>query len=231
MLNSIGLQGPGLEGLLSSTLPAPRCHGTAGLGLGRGLLGRGLRLICERLEELPGVEALELNLSCPNVEEAPESSAQIVSACRTADDEARSTRSCPLRFRYRGVRPRGRRRGGGRPLARQHDPRDGARPCHAPADPCARDGGYSGPRAETRRPCVCLGMRPRGRCADRRARRRAAPVWMRSSSWQSAPGCLPWHRPVRRSDSTGADSARADGEAAARGFADPLDAWDRQLTQ
>ena len=36
---------------------------------------------CAALEE---VEAIELNLSCPNVDEAPESAAEIVAACRAA---------------------------------------------------------------------------------------------------------------------------------------------------
>ena len=39
--------------------------------------------ICERLDERADVEVIELNLSCPNVEEAPETSAQIVAGCRT----------------------------------------------------------------------------------------------------------------------------------------------------
>ena len=34
------------------------------------------------------VEAIELNLSCPNVDEAAESAAEIVAACRAATDEA-----------------------------------------------------------------------------------------------------------------------------------------------
>ena len=37
---------------------------------------------CALLDGRPEVEALELNLSCPNVEEAAESAAQIVAACR-----------------------------------------------------------------------------------------------------------------------------------------------------
>ena len=48
--------------------------------------------ICERLDERADVEVIELNLSCPNVEEAPESSAQIVAAAAPAP-RSRSTRS------------------------------------------------------------------------------------------------------------------------------------------
>src|SRR5262249_32269242 len=39
---------------------------------------------CSLLEDCDGVAVLELNLSCPNVEEAPESAAEIVAACRAA---------------------------------------------------------------------------------------------------------------------------------------------------
>lgn len=84
MLNAIGLQGPGLDGLLEHVLPR-----LAALGLRLwvsvgGFCARDYAAICERLDGRPDVEAIELNLSCPNVEEAPESAAQIVAACRPA---------------------------------------------------------------------------------------------------------------------------------------------------
>jgi dihydroorotate dehydrogenase (NAD+) catalytic subunit len=82
MLNSIGLQGPGVDVLLSDMLPR-----LAQLGLRvwvsvGGFAASDFAGICERLDDRDDVEAIELNLSCPNVEEAPESSAQIVAACR-----------------------------------------------------------------------------------------------------------------------------------------------------
>ena len=82
MLNSIGLQGPGIDGLLADTLPA-----LAGLGLRVWVSVGGFSVgdfagICERLDERHDVEAIELNLSCPNVDEAPETSAEIVAGCR-----------------------------------------------------------------------------------------------------------------------------------------------------
>ena len=42
----------------------------------------------ETCAALDDVEAIELNLSCPNVDEAPESAAEIVAACRAATDAA-----------------------------------------------------------------------------------------------------------------------------------------------
>ncbi len=41
-------------------------------------------LVCERLDELDDVDVLELNLSCPNVDEAPETAAELTAAARAA---------------------------------------------------------------------------------------------------------------------------------------------------
>jgi dihydroorotate dehydrogenase (NAD+) catalytic subunit len=82
MLNSIGLQGPGIEALLADTLPRlARLGPPVWVSVG-GFAARDFAAICERLDARDDLEAIELNLSCPNVEEAPESSAQIVGACR-----------------------------------------------------------------------------------------------------------------------------------------------------
>jgi dihydroorotate dehydrogenase (NAD+) catalytic subunit len=82
MLNSIGLQGPGLEGLVDRVLPA-----LSGLGVPvwvsvGGFSARDYAVCCERLSEREDVATVELNLSCPNVEEAPETAAEIVAAAR-----------------------------------------------------------------------------------------------------------------------------------------------------
>jgi dihydroorotate dehydrogenase (NAD+) catalytic subunit len=83
LLNSIGLQGPGIEALLSHALPALAEQGLHVWVSVGGFSVRDYAGICERLEGRPEVEVIELNLSCPNVEEAPESSAQIVAGCRS----------------------------------------------------------------------------------------------------------------------------------------------------
>jgi dihydroorotate dehydrogenase (NAD+) catalytic subunit len=82
MLNSIGLQGPGIDGLLGQTLPALEALGLRVWVSVGGFSVDDYAGICERLDERADVEVIELNLSCPNVEEAPESSAQIVAGCR-----------------------------------------------------------------------------------------------------------------------------------------------------
>ena len=84
MLNSIGLQGPGIDGLLAHTLPALAALGLRVWVSVGGVSAADYAGICEQLGERDDIEVLELNLSCPNVDEAPESAAEIVSACRAA---------------------------------------------------------------------------------------------------------------------------------------------------
>jgi dihydroorotate dehydrogenase (NAD+) catalytic subunit len=85
MLNSIGLANPGRQVFLSETLPR-----LAGLGIPIWVSVGGFKAseyaeTCARLDrEL--VAVCELNLSCPNVDEAPEGAAEIVAACRAATD-------------------------------------------------------------------------------------------------------------------------------------------------
>jgi len=78
MLNAIGLANPGRERFLSETLPALR---RLGLPLWVSVGGFAASEYAETCAALDDV-TIELNLSCPNVEEAPESAAEIVAACR-----------------------------------------------------------------------------------------------------------------------------------------------------
>jgi dihydroorotate dehydrogenase (NAD+) catalytic subunit len=81
MLNSIGLANPGRERFLDEVLPALRELGVPIWVSVGGFSAAEYAETCERLE---GIAAIELNLSCPNVDEAPESAAEIVAACRDA---------------------------------------------------------------------------------------------------------------------------------------------------
>jgi dihydroorotate dehydrogenase (NAD+) catalytic subunit len=81
MLNSIGLANPGRERFLAETLPRLR---ELGLPLWISVGGFSAAEYAETCAALEDVEAIELNLSCPNVDEAPESAAEIVAACRAA---------------------------------------------------------------------------------------------------------------------------------------------------
>lgn len=81
MLNSIGLANPGRERFLAETLPRLR---ELGMPLWVSVGGFSAAEYAETCAALEDVAAVELNLSCPNVDEAPESAAAIVAACRAA---------------------------------------------------------------------------------------------------------------------------------------------------
>lgn len=81
MLNSIGLANPGRERFLAETLPRLR---ELGVPLWISVGGFAAAEYAETCAALEDVAAIELNLSCPNVDEAPESAAAIVAACRAA---------------------------------------------------------------------------------------------------------------------------------------------------
>jgi dihydroorotate dehydrogenase (NAD+) catalytic subunit len=80
MLNSIGLANPGREAFLDQVLPALRRLGIPLWVSVGGFSAAEYAATCERLDAV----TIELNLSCPNVDEAPESAAEIVAACRAA---------------------------------------------------------------------------------------------------------------------------------------------------
>ncbi len=80
MLNAIGLANPGREAFLESVLPRLRELGVPIWVSVGGFSAAEYAETCAGLEEV----TIELNLSCPNVDEAPESAAEIVAACRAA---------------------------------------------------------------------------------------------------------------------------------------------------
>ncbi len=81
MLNSIGLANPGRERFLEEALPRLReLDVSLWISVG-GFCAADYAETCVLLED---VAAIELNLSCPNVDEAADSAAEIVAACRAA---------------------------------------------------------------------------------------------------------------------------------------------------
>ena len=81
MLNAIGLANPGRERFLTEYLPRLR---ELGVPLWVSVGGFSADDYAETCSHLSEVEAIELNLSCPNVDEAADSAAEIVAACRRA---------------------------------------------------------------------------------------------------------------------------------------------------
>ncbi|MPZ60210.1 MAG: dihydroorotate dehydrogenase [Propionibacteriales bacterium] len=68
MLNSIGLQGPGIDGFLASDLPwLLRRRARPVVSIAGSTLGEYAEL-ARRLGNTPGVTAVEVNISCPNLE-------------------------------------------------------------------------------------------------------------------------------------------------------------------
>ena len=82
MLNSIGLQNPGIDRFLEVNLPRLTALGVPLWVSVGGFSASDYAATCERLDEQDSVGTIELNLSCPNVEEAPETAAELVSAAR-----------------------------------------------------------------------------------------------------------------------------------------------------
>lgn len=82
MLNSIGLENPGIESLLGDKLPRLAELGVPLWVSVGGFAAEDYADLCAALDERSEVATIELNLSCPNVEEAPESAAEIVAAAR-----------------------------------------------------------------------------------------------------------------------------------------------------
>jgi dihydroorotate dehydrogenase (NAD+) catalytic subunit len=82
MLNAIGLANPGVEAFLAGHLPQ-----LAALGMPLWVSVGGFSLedyvhVAGRVGPRAEVEALELNLSCPNVDEVPENVGEVVAAVR-----------------------------------------------------------------------------------------------------------------------------------------------------
>jgi len=84
MLNSIGLANPGIKRFLSEVLPhLAQLEIPVWVSVG-GFSADQYAQTCALLDWRDDVATIELNLSCPNVDEAPESAAEIVAACREA---------------------------------------------------------------------------------------------------------------------------------------------------
>src|SRR4051794_13892125 len=93
MLNSIGLQGPGIEGLLAGELPWLAERGARAFVSIAGVRVEDFAELAARLRGVPGVAGLEVNISCPNVESrgevfacAPVAAPDVVAAVRAAAD-------------------------------------------------------------------------------------------------------------------------------------------------
>jgi dihydroorotate dehydrogenase (NAD+) catalytic subunit len=97
LLNSIGLQNPGIDAWCAEVLPRLETLAVPLWASAGGFSAGDYRLVCERLDEHDAVEVVELNLSCPNVDEAPESVAELVGASRVATRKPLYAKLAPAR--------------------------------------------------------------------------------------------------------------------------------------
>ena len=84
MLNSIGLANPGIERFATDTLRVLAQLGIPVWVSVGGFCVDDFAEVCARLDREQAVAVIELNVSCPNVEETPESAAEVVAAARAS---------------------------------------------------------------------------------------------------------------------------------------------------
>jgi dihydroorotate dehydrogenase (NAD+) catalytic subunit len=84
MLNSIGLANPGIDMFLSRSLPQLAKLGVPVWVSVGGFAADEYAQTCSRLDDEADVAAIELNVSCPNVESPAQTTAQIVATARLA---------------------------------------------------------------------------------------------------------------------------------------------------
>ena len=101
LLNSIGLQNPGLEAVIEDILPTLNFGETRFVANVAGSTVEEYGEIVRRLDDTP-IDAMEINVSCPNVREGglefgnhPEAAARVVEACRQATRKPLITKLSP----------------------------------------------------------------------------------------------------------------------------------------
>lgn len=101
MLNSIGLQNPGIDALIDDILPGLDFTETRFIANISGATVEEYATLARRLDDTP-IDALEINVSCPNIRRGglefgndPDMSARVVAACREATRKPLITKLSP----------------------------------------------------------------------------------------------------------------------------------------
>ena len=209
MLNSIGLQGPGIGAFVADVLPRlAALEVPLWVSVG-GFSTTDFAHVCARLDEHDAVDTIELNLSCPNVDEAPETSAELVAAARAVTSKRLFAKLSPASSNIAEA-ARAVVASGADGLTLVNTIRGLALDPRTLSPTLARAvGGYSGPALKPIAPRVRVRVCPGGRCAGRgtgwctqRTRRSRARCGGRKC-------CRAWHRPLRRSRRSDANPCRA----------------------
>ena len=95
MLNSIGLANPGIDRFLSTGLPQLAEVGVPVWVSVGGFDVADYTDLCDRLDDRPEIVGIELNVSCPNVDDVPGSVGEIVAAARAATRKTLFTKLSP----------------------------------------------------------------------------------------------------------------------------------------
>jgi dihydroorotate dehydrogenase (NAD+) catalytic subunit len=95
MVNSIGLQNPGVDRFCADTLPRLRELGVPVWVSVGGFSAPEYAEMCERLDAEDGIDVLELNVSCPNVESPVDAAEEIVVAARAVTSKTLYTKLSP----------------------------------------------------------------------------------------------------------------------------------------
>ena len=139
LLNSVGLQGPGVDAFLQRDLPWLLSRGARVVVSIAGQTIREYAGLAARLSDTAGVTAIEVNLSCPNAEDAgqpfaldPQRSGSVIAAVRGSarHDIPVFAKLSPDVTDIVAVASACVAVGRGRPVADQHDARHGHRPGH-----------------------------------------------------------------------------------------------------
>ncbi|MEE8342373.1 MAG: dihydroorotate dehydrogenase [Gammaproteobacteria bacterium] len=101
MLNAIGLQNPGVDQVVTKILPTLDFSETRFIANVSGSTVEEYQEVTRRFDESP-VDAIEINISCPNVKEGgvafgndPDMSARVVEACRSVTEKPLITKLSP----------------------------------------------------------------------------------------------------------------------------------------
>jgi len=101
MLNAIGLQNPGVDVVINDILPSLDFTETRFIANVCGSTVEDYAEVCRRFDDSP-IDAIEINISCPNVKEggvafgnSPEMSATVVAACRAVTTKPLITKLSP----------------------------------------------------------------------------------------------------------------------------------------
>ena len=96
MLNSIGLQNPGLEAFIEEEMPFLRSYETAVIANISGNTVEEFAAMAARLEGVSGVHALEVNVSCPNIHRGGEVFATNPEMVKTITEEVVKVTTLPV---------------------------------------------------------------------------------------------------------------------------------------